>query len=152
MSIGVGDELIALMETAGVMFDKGLTDVEVARAEENYDIRFPPDLRAFLQTAFPKHFPFPNWRSENDPFIREMLEAPIHGILFDVERNDFWLPEWGSRPLQSDDRKSVVERIAARAPKLIPIYSHRMMPDRPFLPGNPVLSVHQTDIYHLLRF
>jgi hypothetical protein len=32
--------------------------------------------------------------------------------------------------------------------KLIPIYGHRMMPDEPHLPGNPVFSVYQTDIIY----
>jgi hypothetical protein len=32
--------------------------------------------------------------------------------------------------------------------QLIPIYRHRMMPDEPLSPGNPVFSVHQTDIIH----
>jgi hypothetical protein len=32
--------------------------------------------------------------------------------------------------------------------KLIPIFVHRMMPDDPHLAGNPVFSVHQTDIIH----
>jgi hypothetical protein len=40
----------------------------------------------------------------------------------------------------------VVERLIAAAPRLIPIYQHRMIPDAPHEPGNPVFSVHQTDI------
>jgi len=112
-------KLIELMEAAGVMFENGLTDVEVASVEEIYGFHFPLDLRNFLQTALPKHFPFANWRSGDDAYIREMLRLPLEGVLFDVE-HDFWLTEWGPRPA----------------------------PDRPHGPGNPVLSVHQTDIIY----
>ena len=40
------------------------------------------------------------------------------------------------------------ELIFRRSPKLIPVYSHRMMPDEPQAAGNPVFSVHQTDIIY----
>ena len=36
----------------------------------------------------------------------------------------------------------------AKAPRLIPILSHRYMPDDPPLAGNPVFSVYQTDIIY----
>ena len=140
-------KLIELMEAAGVMFENGLTDVEVASVEEIYGFHFPLDLRNFLQTALPKHFPFANWRSGDDAYIREMLRLPLEGVLFDVE-HDFWLTEWGPRPARIEDAKALVEDLVSQAPKLIPIYSHRMMPDRPHGPGNPVLSVHQTDIIY----
>ena len=68
-------------------------------------------------------------------------------MLFDVEHNHFWLDEWGPRPeslaLAQD---KVRELVAAAAPTLIPIYAHRMIPDRPHQSGNPVFSVHQTDV------
>jgi hypothetical protein len=41
-----------------------------------------------------------------------------------------------------------VRRLVAEAPALIPVYHHRMIPDRPGAPGNPVFSVHQTDIIY----
>jgi hypothetical protein len=72
---------------------------------------------------------------------------PLDGILFDVE-HDTWLPEWGVRPERIDDAKALVEQHVEEAPRLLPIYSHRIMPDRPHPPGNPVLSVHQTDIIY----
>jgi hypothetical protein len=64
--------LIKLLEGAkrGLHFDEGLSDAEVRRAEENYGVRFPPDLRALLQTALPLSFPFPIWRVADDPIAR----------------------------------------------------------------------------------
>jgi hypothetical protein len=37
-----------------IEFDAGLTDAEVAVTEARFGFRFPPDLRAFLQTALPR--------------------------------------------------------------------------------------------------
>jgi hypothetical protein len=36
--------------------------------------------------------------------------------------------------------------LVTAAPQLIPVFMHRMMPDEPHEAGNPVFSVHQTDI------
>lgn len=131
-----------------VAFAQGLTDREIACAEENYGIQFPPDLREFLQTALPIGFPFPDWRLQNDAKVRELLDAPSHGVLFDVERNNFWLPEWGPRPTEIEEAKALARKYLDEAPRLIPVYSHRMIPDWPNQSGNPVLSVHQTDIIY----
>jgi len=66
--------------------------------------------------------------------------------LFDIEHNSFWLPEWGPRPKKLAEALRTAEELISAAPKLIPVYLHRMMPDEPQSPGNPVFSVHQTDI------
>lgn len=131
-----------------VKFDVGLTDAEVVATETRFGFRFPPDLRAFLQTALPCSPRFPNWRSGDEALLRDWLDLPRQGIMFDIEHNGFWLNEWGPRPNLLDEARRVVSDLIAKAPKLIPIYSHRMMPDEPHLPGNPVFSVHQTDIIH----
>jgi hypothetical protein len=36
----------------------------------------------------------------------------------------------------------------AEAPKLIPIYSHRFIPEEPSEAGNPIFSVYQMDIIY----
>jgi hypothetical protein len=137
--------LINRLKQSGIPFEAGLADAEVADVEGRFGFHFPPDLRAFLQTALPVGREFPNWRSEPDSLIRERLDLPLEGILFDVD-NGFWLPEWGPRPEGVDDARAIVRGLVASAPVLIPIYIHRMIPDRPHEPGNPVFSVHQTDI------
>lgn len=129
-----------------IEFEAGLSDAEVIRAESTFGFRFPPDLRAFLQTALPQGPAFPDWRSGNLTELREWLDEPRQGILFDIQHNDFWLPEWGQRPASLGDACETATKLIQAAPKLIPIYKHRMMPDEPHLPGNPVFSVHQTDI------
>jgi hypothetical protein len=69
-------------------------------------------------------------------------------VLFDIEHNRFWLEHWGPRPDSVPEALARGEELLSAAPRLIPIYGNRMMPDKPHLPGNPVFSVHQTDIIH----
>lgn len=52
----------------------------------------------------------------------------------------------GCRPSTLADANVIVNELIDDAPKLIPIYMHRMMPSEPTHEGNPVFSVHQTDI------
>ena len=129
-----------------IEFDPGLTDAEVRATEERFGFRFPPDLREFLQTALPRGPRFPDWRSGDEEVLREWLDAPRQGILFDIEHNGFWLPEWGPVPGSLGEAFRIASELVAAAPRLIPVCGHRMIPDEPHLPGNPVFSVHQTDI------
>jgi hypothetical protein len=140
--------VIALLKAVGVEFDRGLTDREVEVAETKFNFRFPPELRAFLQTALPTGNSFPNWRSGDETKIRERLDWPLHGCLFDVEHNGFWLPEWEPRPELLADALKIATAKVKEAPKLIPIYSHRYIPEEPHESGNPIFSVHQMDIIY----
>ncbi len=131
-----------------VDFEAGLTNEECDDCEQRFGFRFPPDLRQFLQTALPRGPQFPDWRSGDEARLREWLDVPRQGVLFDVQHNGFWLEEWGGRPPDPADAVSVANAHVQGAPTLVPIFSHRMIPDEPYLPGNPVLSVHQTDIIY----
>ena len=141
-------DLVATLRNEGVDFEPGLTDAEVAAAESRYGFWFPPDLRAFLQAGLPSGDNFPDWRDGDEATLRQWLDLPRRGILFDIEHNGFWLNEWGPRPASLAEARRVASELIAAAPRLIPIYSHRMMPSEPHLPGNPVFSVHQTDIIY----
>jgi hypothetical protein len=139
---------IEALKAASVVFDQGLSDEEIAGVEATFGFRFPPDLRAFLATALPVSGRFPDWRNGDEDELRERLSDPLEGILFDVEFNGFWQPAWPERPDDLEAAKDIVRSLVADAPRLIPVYSHRMMPDRPHEAGNPVFSVHQTDIIY----
>jgi hypothetical protein len=141
-------KLIRELSERGIQFDPGLSDAEVARVEEQFRFRFPPDLREFLQTGLPRVDRFPDWRSGTEAALRDFLNLPRDGLLFDVEHNGFWLPEWGAKPKALEDALRLVGKMISEAPTLIPIYGHRMMPDEPQSAGNPVFSVHQTDIIY----
>lgn len=132
--------------TYKVELDAALTDAEVERTERLFSFRFPPDLRAFLQTALPRSPHFPDWRSGDVARLRHWLDAPRRGILFDVENNDYWHPDWAARPCMAEAALSVAAAGIQAAPRMIPVFGHRMMPAEPYRSGNPVFSIHQTDI------
>jgi hypothetical protein len=146
MSEEMWANLVTEISNTGVPFDTGLTDAEVSSAEARYGFRFPPDLRAFLQAGLPRGTRFPDWRSGDEAVLRDWLDLPRQGLHFDIEHKQFWLDEWGPRPPSSEESRRVVTGLVETAPRLIPVFAHRMMPAEPNLPGNPVLSVHQTDI------
>ncbi len=125
----------------------GLSGAEISATEQRFGFTFPPDLRELLQVALPLGPGFPDWRSGDEIELDDWLDLPRQGLLFDVEHG-FWLLEWGTRPEPVQLALRRASDLVAAAPKLIPVYRHRMMPDRPRLAGNPVFSVHQTDIIH----
>lgn len=136
------------LERAGVRFEPPLTAEELARAEAAYELVFPHDLRAFLGFALPVSPGWPNWRRLDDAAIIEALRAPWEGIAFDIEQGVFWLPSWGPEPDAADEATAIARKHFEQAPKLVPVCGHRYMPVRPATAGNPVFSVHQTDIIH----
>jgi hypothetical protein len=140
------NQLVGILKDRGVPFDAGLSDAEADRVEAAFGFRFPPDLRDFLRAGVPVGEGFPDWRREPHDSLRERLSVPVVGVLFDVEHNGFWLDEWGPRPASLAEAQAVARGLVAEAPVLIPVYQHRMIPDRPHAAGNPVFSVHQTDI------
>lgn len=76
------------------------------------------------------------------------MDWPFEGMCFDIEHNSFWLPSWGPKPLALADAYDVARAAIAEAPRLIPICGHRFLPNKPCEAGNPVFSVHQTDIIY----
>lgn len=141
----------------GVKFERGLTDQELDGLERKFDFRFPPDLRAFLSLGLPvdtrlskppgRLSGWVNWRRESEAEIRERLNHPYEAICFGVN-NGVWLKTWGGPPLALEDRVKRITELMNEAPRLIPIYGHRYIPDRPHEEGNPIFSVTHTDIIH----
>lgn len=131
----------------GISLDPGLSDSEINTVENTYQFVFPPDIRRLLQFGLPVGDGFVDWRNGTREEIQARMEWPFEGICFDIENNSFWLNEWGERPSNFDDRFTISKRYVDCAPTLIPIYSHRYIPDSPNEVGNPIFSVHQTDIF-----
>src|SRR5688572_29632367 len=107
---------IEKMKEQGIHFDKGLSAEELAIAETRYSIRFPPDLRAFLELALPlpidnenwKLRGFPNWRSQEELDVRFnqwRLDWPVDMLQWDVEHKDLWISDWGERPEDIAERR-----------------------------------------------
>lgn len=137
-----------IFERARVVLEPGLSDLEIARIEERFGFRFPPDYRDLLHRWLPVSHKCIDWRRGSDEMIRERLAWPFEGIRFDIKHASFWLPEWGPRPAALDDAIAIARRAVDDAPRLIPIRGHRYIPAEPHAAGNPVFSVYQTDIIY----
>jgi hypothetical protein len=144
---------IARLRQKGMAFDEGLSNAEISAIEGQFQFVFPPDLRLFLHLASPVSPYFVNWRGEVGE-LRSWLNRPIEGILFDVQNKGFWHSTWGSRPVETSEAIMTAQRNLLAAPKLIPIGDRIFTKCIPAIPnegGNPVFSIHQTDILHAGR-
>ncbi|MBV1848749.1 hypothetical protein [Catellatospora tritici] len=135
------DLLAALPGRVGPPLGEG----ELAYAERSYGFRFNPDHRTLLAAGLPLGERWPDWRDGDPGGLRDALDAPIDGVLFDVQENGFWLDSWGDRPRRLTLALSVARRRLGEAPRLIPVYGHRYAPGLPES-GLPVFSVMQTDV------
>lgn len=137
----------ALM-TSGAELARGLSDAEFERVETEFGFRFAPDHRLLLSLALPLGDAWPDWRSGDRLELRERLDWPVRGILFDVQTNAFWHPEWADRPSDTAEALSLARERLSEAPPLALLYGHRYLPTLPHASGNPVLSVYQTDVIY----
>ncbi|QDT91758.1 SMI1/KNR4 family protein [Gimesia algae] len=148
-------DALTLLHKRGIQLDRGLSDSEFEVLETRFDFQFPPDLRSLLQSAVPvgvdpnrQGGTFPDWRSCDFNTLLERLNWPFDGMAFDIENNVFWLDEWGAKPIDLAEAIKIARDHVEAAPKLIPLYAHRYIPAEPNIAGNPVFSVHQTDIIY----
>jgi len=141
-------QLKEALDHVGVQFEDGLTTKEISEIENTYGFKFPPDLIEFIAYALPISERFINWRSEDPINIKSRLAWPLEGMCFDIKNNAFWVEEWGEKPDNLDEAYEIARKAVSNAPKLIPIFSHRYIPDSPSEEGNPIFSVHQTDIIY----
>jgi hypothetical protein len=129
----------------GRYWEPGYTQTELDVAQEKYGLRFPPDLIDLFRDRRPVLGY--DWRDDDEP-IRAMLRRPLEGLIFDLEHNKLWEPEWGPRPSTAVAREEALTALVAAAPKLIPLYGHRYLPTEPYERGNPVFSIVQADIIY----
>jgi hypothetical protein len=154
MSRTAMESVISALKDREITIEHGLTAEECAATERRYGFSFPPDLREFLSCGLPVPEDFPNWRtgkiqrSRTTTEISELLDWPCEGMCFDIENNEFWMPDWGPRPSDLPEAFQLARRMVRQAPPLIPVFSHRFLPAEPPTEGNPVLSVWQTDIIY----
>jgi len=147
--ITFGEEIISEFErkrrAEGRLWAEGYTQSDLDAAQAKYDLVFPPDLVSLFRDRRPVRGY--DWRSD-DKEIRAMLKWPLEGLLFDVENNALWSPEWGDRPNTAGARSEVLAKVVSGAPKLIPLVSHRYLPAEPHEAGNPVFSIYQSDVIY----
>ena len=152
-------ELIELLKEHGVHFAPGLTEEELAAAEEFYGITFPQSLREFYVAGLPVSSDppdpaptirwdwFPVWNDfseESAAIIRRQMEWPSKSVLLDVE-NGYWVKTWGERPEALEDRLAQCRAVFEQSPKLIPIYVRTYVPQVDGADNPPVISVYGLD-------
>jgi hypothetical protein len=148
-----GEAARRLARTGQCETGPGLTDAEFARIEQDYDFEFADDHRAFLAAGLPldapapgRRSPWPDWRDGDPGDLRERLDWPVDGVLFDVEHNVRWHPAWGQRPAGTSAALRTARQHLSRAPRMIPVFGHRYLPAGRGTCGHPVLSIYQSDI------
>lgn len=127
---------------------KGYTKAELDLVQEKWNLVFPPDLLEFYLDRRPvgNDPSILDWIDSSSEKIKTRLEWPFEGLWFDVQNDALWLPEWGEKPEALPDQKNILQGLVDDAPRLIPLYSHRYLPETPNETGNPVFSVYQSDI------
>lgn len=74
------------------------------------------------------------------------MEYPLTNIYEMADELD-WSDEWGEEPESKEERIYKIRENMKKAPKLIPIFSHRYMP-LCTMRKYPILSVHGIDIVY----
>lgn len=148
----------------GTRWIGGLSESEIIAIEARNHFKFPKDYRLFLSLLHATDRPmvgaafvdghrmqpiqrpgFYNWLVESES-IHLAIENIFQGLLFDVEKNGLWLEIWGPRPQSEQVRKTTLRDHFESAPPLIPVFGHRFILGEAGWPGNPVLSIYQSDI------
>jgi hypothetical protein len=141
-------EAVGRLRRAGVEFQPGLSQHELARIEAHFGFGFSPDHRELLSLALPVGHRWVDWREGSHSELADRLTSPTDGVVFDVHNNGFWPGSWGTRPWDAQSAEAVARERMAEVPMLVPIYGHRYMPAAPAPSASPVLSVMQTDIIY----
>ncbi|SFW83467.1 hypothetical protein [Chitinophaga sancti] len=141
----------------------GMTDDQIDSIEAKYSINFTPEHRAFLRilhttdrkevdeyeedgkTITHQRSFFYNWIEEEEELVSR-LSWPYRTIFDDVSSSSgVWLKSWGPRPSSVEEKERIFADWYAKAPKLLPIRSHRFVVSGDDLHDRPVLSVWGSD-------
>ena len=139
--------LIQELISKGVLFEKGLSKMEIEEIEKKYNIHFPSELLKLYKIALPISHGFYNWRNKSKENIRDIKESlirPIKGLL-EYPRDIYWSDNWGEEPNNEEEREKVILSKMRHAPQMIPIYGHRYMAESEES-ENPVFSICDVDI------
>ncbi|MCI2423244.1 hypothetical protein MOQ72_38075 [Saccharopolyspora sp. K220] len=145
----VAELLDWLRELPDCVLGPGLSAAELDRAEGAVGVTIPPLWRAVLARACPvaragSGAHYPDWRLIDEPAVRALVDAPVRGLLFDVEHNDFWWHAWGAAPEPMAERLSLARRRLAEVPRLTPLRHHWYVGPED---DSPVFSIVQADLY-----
>jgi len=153
------DALIAwLRNQDDCTLEDGLSAAELDLAETTFQIQFPPLWRQVLTHVNPVALPkpprdahgvlrwtaHPDWRLRDEAETRDLIAAPVSGLLFDIEHNDFWWHDWGPYPDTTAERLTTARDRLAGVPLLVPLWDHLYVVSTD---DSPVFSIVQADLY-----
>ncbi|MER5581127.1 hypothetical protein ABT090_05635 [Streptomyces asoensis] len=142
-------EALLAMISARADVQPGMSERELDHVEERWGFRFAPEHRTLLGAGLPTGGRnWPDWRDGEPEGLAKRLAWPVDGVLFDVEHNSFWHPDWEPRPAGPQDALELARTYLAKVPVMVPVYSHRYLLADPDRIGTPVLSMYQTDIIY----
>ena len=127
----------------------GLKEEEFKLIEDIYGISFPTELRELYRQMLPLSKGFYDWRNtspNNVNLIKEAIRRPFDDLKQCISEVE-WSDDWGKEPEDIGVREKVIIEKITNAPKLIPFYSHRYIPQ---IEGEnvPIISVHEVDIIY----
>ncbi len=134
----------------------GASEEEVVSMEKKHGVCFPPDFRLFIRTLRREKYPlsaspwrhaplFYDWAADTR-LIRKRERGLPGGISEDAEKRGFWHASWGPRPRSAGARGKRIAGLLRRAPRLLPISHARYLLAEPCRPGNPVISIAESDV------
>lgn len=135
-----------LAAVPGVEIARGLRPEEFDGIEQQWGFRFAADHRAFLAGGLPVGQGWPDWRAPDPLALRDALNWPVDGLLFDVEHNGWWYRAWPARPEATADALEVAYGLLRRAPQLVPLHGTYYVPDASEGAGHPVLDVFRSAV------
>ncbi len=136
----------------------GLKESEIVDIEKKYDLTFTWEHKEFLKVlhAIDKKRPIEYYNERNEivakqgPYlynwltderaINHYLNWPYREILRDI-KGGVWYDMWGKRPNSEKNVEKTFAEWFNKAPKLVPIHSHRFVVNIPNKENSPVLSV-----------
>jgi len=146
---------IAALKSQGMQFESGLTATEVTEVETELAVKFPLELRFFLEAVLPVGLGYPNWRCKPAALASRFISGQIEDLLFDVESNEFWRTEWGIRPTETNAAIEEARSYLSKVPLLIPIHNIQYVKcvaaDQDDRLDNPVFSVQASAVLHCGR-
>jgi hypothetical protein len=143
------NRIVAQLQRSGVLFEPGLSAMEIEKAEHIYNVHFPSALKSMLSVAIPISPGFYNWRTQNTSdceIIKKAIEFPLQGLIFELNTNAFWCEVLGDKPTDNVKAQRKLTDYYNRVPQMIPVYSHRYIPCFSACDNPPVFSIMQSDI------
>jgi transcriptional regulator with XRE-family HTH domain/ribosomal protein S18 acetylase RimI-like enzyme len=148
------NEILGMLKKKKYDILPGMASGQISTVERAYGFNFPTSLADFYSCGVPMPkssiSDFPDWWNfdpQNVSDIKKRISDPMENLVEEVKEG-FWINAWGERPENDEDAFAIFKSHAEKAPKLIPIYSHRYIPVIEGVDDPPVISAVGQDIIY----